>query len=345
MPSMLPPHPPMFGFMSFPPGVEDGPFGGPGRRPGESRGGFPCRGRHHPGFGPRDFEEHFSHGHGRGGMFGPRGHHHGHHGHHGHPRGMHRGRGGRGGRGGMGAPFDFRHFLENFTAEMDPAHAWFGPGGRHQTDSPVDFVPRADVFNTAAEYVVHVSLPGANKSDVSVDYDPEESTLRLSGVIHRPEFSEELHRAMVIEERNHEVGVFGRNIPLGTREAPAVIDNENISAKFVDGILVVRLPKNQSKATQFQKKVYLEDDAHAHHSDDNVEKETQPYTSEINEKHASVIEVEDETDTMHVDSETESGDLLREVEEHSSYTPSHDSEEEDLYDIVKSKDNIKVDVE
>jgi HSP20 family protein len=227
---------------------------------------------------------------------------------------------------------------------MDPSNAWFGPGGR-QTDSPVDFVPRADVFNTSTEYVVHVSLPGAKKSDVSVDYDPEESTLRLSGVIHRPEFSEELHNAMVIEERNHEVGVFGRNITLGTREAPAVIDNENISAKFVDGILVVRLPKNQSKHAQFQKKVYLEDDSHAHHGGDSVEKEPEPESSYVNEKHASVIEVEDETDTMHVDSETEPGDLLREAEDHSSYTPSHDSEEEDLYDIVKSKDNIKVDVE
>lgn len=222
----------------------------------------------------------------------------------------------------------------------------FGPQDglrRHQTDSPVDFVPRADVFNSPTEYVVHVSLPGASKTDVSVEYDSEESTLRLSGIVQRPDFSEDLHRGMVIEERNNEVGVFGRNIPLGTREAPASVDNENISAKFVDGVLIVRLPKSQSTPAQFQKKVYLE--RHAQLSGDNIEKETEPDTSQVNEKHASVVEVEDETGTMHVDSETEPGDLLKEVEEHSSYTPSHDSEEEDLYEIVKSKENIKVDVQ
>jgi HSP20 family protein len=340
--TMPPQAPPFLGIMGFPPGFEEGPFGGPGRRHGESRGGHPCRGRHHPGFVPQDLQDPLSHGHGRGGMFGSRGHHHGPHGHHGHHRGMHRGRGGRGGRGGMPGPFDFS-FLENFAAEMDPANAWFGPRdgrGRHQSDNPVDFVPRADVFNAPTEYVVHVSLPGANKADVSVDYDPEESTLRLSGVIHRPEFSEELHRAIVIEERQYEVGVFERNIPLGTREAPASIDNEKISAKFVDGILVVRLPKNQNNPVQFHKKVYIEGDG-----SDNVEKEAEPETSYVNEKHASVLDVADETDTMHLDTDTEPGDLLKEVDEHSSYTPSHDSEEEDLYDIVKSKDNIKVNVE
>lgn len=229
-------------------------------------------------------------------------------------------------------------FLQNFADEMDPAHMPFGPWPgsaprrSHQSDNPVDFVPRADVFNTPTEYVVHASLPGAKKADVSVDYDSEESTLRLSGVIHRPEFSEELHRAMVSEERASEIGVFERNIPLGTHGRPASVDVEHISAKFVDGVLVVRLPKTQSDPAQTQKKIYIDNDGNLD-SDDEV-------AQSLNEKHASVQEIQDETDTMHVDTETETGDLLTEAEEH-SYTPSHDSEEEELYDMVKSKDTIK----
>lgn len=191
---------------------------------------------------------------------------------------------------------------------------FFTTDRRDVNGNQIDFIPRADVFNTAAEYVIHVSLPGAQKSDVSVDYDAQESTLRLSGVIHRPEFSEELHGAMVVDERRREVGVFERNINLATYDSQSVnVDEEKLSAKLVDGVLIVRLPKidGQEKSGQNKKVVINED---------------------------TDMPLEKEMDEMNINSETEAGDLLQ--EEKAVYTPSHVSEE----DAEEAADYVKVDV-
>lgn len=107
----------------------------------------------------------------------------------------------------------------------------------------VDFVPRADIFDAPTEYVVHVSLPGAEKKDISVDYDAANSTLRLAGVVFRPEIDESLGNWLVVSDRDREVGVFEKQVRLGTRNAPASVDTEKINAKMVTGVLVVKLPK------------------------------------------------------------------------------------------------------
>ncbi|OKL63825.1 hypothetical protein UA08_01091 [Talaromyces atroroseus] len=312
----------------------------PHHRGGRGHRGFGAgpHGYHGP-HGPHGFErgprfhhpfEHFGHHGGRGGMFGPREgphspHSHPHHGFHGHHRG---------GRGMHHRPpfwptgplgFDF---LQRFASEMGNGFEDLfttDRDARDVNDSQIDFVPRADVFDTATDYVVHVSLPGAQKSDVSIDYNAQESTLRLAGVIHRPEFNEELHEAMILDERRREVGVFERSIKLDTRDRQSVnVDQENISAKLANGVLIVRLPKGQPQAQGGNKKIIINEDADAAPLEEkrDVESTTQ------NEKHASVAEVEDELDSMHVDSETEAGDLLQEVDE-KIYTPSHASEEED----------------
>jgi HSP20 family molecular chaperone IbpA len=55
--------------------------------------------------------------------------------------------------------------------------------GRTGTD--VDFEPRTDIFEGPNKYTIHLSLPGAKKSDVGVDWDGEQSVLRIAGVVHR----------------------------------------------------------------------------------------------------------------------------------------------------------------
>lgn len=126
------------------------------------------------------------------------------------------------------------------------------------TPEGVDFVPSVDVFDTPTSYIVHVSLPGAKKDDLSIDYDPEESVLRLAGVVYRPGISEDLHQALALEERAHEVGVFEREVRLGTHEAPAAISIHEITAKLEDGVLNVTLPKTDPEP-ELKKKVVVED--------------------------------------------------------------------------------------
>lgn len=142
-------------------------------------------------------------------------------------------------------------FLKNLAAQ-------FGVPVDAPKQEGVDFVPSVDVFDTSAKYIVHVSLPGARKEDMSIDWDPAESVLRLAGVVYRPGVNEDLHQALVMEERAREVGVFEREIRLGTRESPAVVSVDEITAQLVDGVLSVVLPKIVEEP-QPKKKVVVED--------------------------------------------------------------------------------------
>jgi len=103
-----------------------------------------------------------------------------------------------------------------------------------------DFAPEADVFDTPSSFVIHVSLPGAKKEDVGVNWDPENSEISVAGVIYRPG-DEEFLKTLAMDERK--VGPFERKIRLGTKANPAKIDDEGISAKMEDGVLRIEVPK------------------------------------------------------------------------------------------------------
>ncbi|CAI7632787.1 unnamed protein product [Penicillium viridicatum] len=214
-----------------------GIFGGPGHD-GRGRHGYGHGHGPHPG--PYGFPGHH-HNPGPFG-FGPRGH------------GNHH-KGGPGGRGRhyggppFGDPFDF---LRQLGAGL--GFPMNGP-----TTEGVDFTPSVDVFDTPAKYIVHVSLPGAKKSDLSIDYDADESVLHLAGVVYRPGVNEDMHQALVIEERSQHVGVFEREVRLGTRVAPAFVIVDGISATLEHGVLNVTLPKIVQDPEVGKKKVIVED--------------------------------------------------------------------------------------
>lgn len=90
---------------------------------------------------------------------------------------------------------------------------------------------------------MHVSLPGAKREDLSVEYDAQESVLRVAGVVYRPGVDEELHNGLVVQERKDEVGVFERHVRLGTRENPARVVVGEIGARLEDGVLRVIVPR------------------------------------------------------------------------------------------------------
>ncbi|KAJ5917313.1 hypothetical protein N7466_010867 [Penicillium verhagenii] len=236
-------------FGSFDPGY---PYHGPHYSPEAHHG--PHHGFHHgppgppppfwgyggPAAGPGPWgPHHHHHAHpmfGFGGPMGAMGHkgHKGHKGPKGHKghKGHKEGRRGRGMRHG-GPKADFMRQLSAFFG--------FPLGPRND----VEFQPSVDVFDTPANYIVHVSLPGAKKSDVNIDYDTQESVLRLTGTVHRPNMDESLQQGLVMEERAREVGTFEREIRLGSRCAPAPVIVEGIVAILEDGVLNVTIPKTE----------------------------------------------------------------------------------------------------
>lgn len=113
-----------------------------------------------------------------------------------------------------------------------------------------DFAPEADVFDTEDAYIVHVSLPGAKKEDVGVNWNADKSELSVAGVIYRPG-DEDFLKTLALDERK--VGVFERKVRLGSRAMPAQVDADSISAKMEDGILIVTIPKLDREYVEVKK--------------------------------------------------------------------------------------------
>ena len=167
--------------------------------------------------------------------------------HHGGP--WARGGGRCGGRGfgpwGMRGGFDMSK-LGDFLSQFD------GGLKKDSADSTggKDFVPEADIFDTEDAFVVHVSLPGAKKEDVGVNWNHDGSELSIAGVIYRPG-DEAFLKTLALDERK--VGVFERKVKLGSRETPAQVESDGIAAKMEDGILIVTIPKTEKEFVEVKK--------------------------------------------------------------------------------------------
>ena len=194
-------------------------------------------------------------------------HHQGPH-HHGGPHGHHRGGwggwGGRGGRGGrcgarnmgmgMGGPFDMSK-LGEFVSQFVPEDVLSATRDNNNKDSNSnsnnkDFTPPADIFDTEDAYIIHISLAGAKKEDVGVNWDADKSELNVAGVIYRPG-DEEFLKTLALDERK--VGVFERKIKLGSKVNPAQVDAEGISAKMEEGVLMITIPKLDNDIVEVKK--------------------------------------------------------------------------------------------
>ncbi|CAI6336399.1 unnamed protein product [Periconia digitata] len=199
------------------------------------RGGHRCGGdREQHWGGPRRGGRH-----GRGGFDGPRawGPHHPH-------RPGCGGYGRRGGFGGWGRGGPFGGGNRSFDPMSFVSSLFEQPGNADARETAAtendDFRPDADVFDTPASFVVHVSLPGAKKEDVGVNWNAEKSELSIAGVVYRPG-DEKLMAQLAMAERK--AGAFERKIRLGTRANPANVDADQISAKLEDGVLRIDIPK------------------------------------------------------------------------------------------------------
>ncbi|KAL8661663.1 MAG: hypothetical protein Q9202_005355 [Teloschistes flavicans] len=177
--------------------------------------------------------------------------------HRGGPRGGWGGRRGWGGRcgggafpglGGLGGDFDMNKIAEFFASH-------FNAEGSNNTSASKngaskDFAPPADVFDTEDNYIVHISLPGAKKEDVGVNWDADKSELSVAGVIYRPG-DEEFLKTLALDER--QVGVFERKVRLGSRASPAMVDEDGMGAKMEDGVLIVTISKRDAGYVEVKK--------------------------------------------------------------------------------------------
>ena len=149
------------------------------------------------------------------------------------------------------APFGqaIRDYIQQNCPAMNNGRAEDAEDAEDVDDS---FTPPVDVFDTRNNWTVHVSVPGAKKEDIAVNWDADRSTLTVSGVVHRPG-DEEFISSMISGERK--VGLFKRKIqlpPAGSETADEV-DGDHITAKMEDGILIVVVPKAEKEWTDIKK--------------------------------------------------------------------------------------------
>lgn len=105
-----------------------------------------------------------------------------------------------------------------------------------QPEIKVDFVPRANILENDKEFEIQLELAGFNKEDVKLNI--EKDLLSISGSRKSDEKNENtnVHLRQIVE------GSFERSFYL-----PEDIAEDKISAKLENGVLVVRIPKDEKK--------------------------------------------------------------------------------------------------
>jgi len=116
---------------------------------------------------------------------------------------------------------------------------------RQEAESEIehaDWTPAADVYDKEGEYVVMIDLPGIDRDSLDISID--ENSLHVRG---KRNLETDSHKRI---ERSH--GNFLRKFgPL-----PSTIDQNEVKAKYTDGVLRVTLPKRaEQKARRVEIKV------------------------------------------------------------------------------------------
>lgn len=118
---------------------------------------------------------------------------------------------------------DFDSMFDNFLpTQRGPAHR------------VTNWVPSLDLYDDGDSYKVKVDLPGLSIEDIDIQLN--ESILAIKGERKQELISEENGYRRV--ERGY--GSFMRTVNL-----PRNIEEDEVSAKFVDGVLTITVPKNE----------------------------------------------------------------------------------------------------
>ncbi len=98
------------------------------------------------------------------------------------------------------------------------------------------FTPAIDVYNSDKQIEVYASIPGAAQKNINVDFDSKSNQLTISGETESS--TEEKKKDLTIKERSS--GKFKRTVKLSK---DIEVDEENIKAKYNNGVLGLTIPR------------------------------------------------------------------------------------------------------
>ncbi|CAB4380729.1 unnamed protein product [Rhizophagus irregularis] len=135
------------------------------------------------------------------------------------------------------------HIFDDFIKDLSVARRGGTRSGRGHNTNNTFFVPLIDVHENDNEFFVNAELPGLNKDQINIDV--RDNALIISGETKKEQKYEK--GETLIQERSY--GSFTRNIAL-----PPNVKAEDITAKFENGLLELKLPKSASSG----KKITIE---------------------------------------------------------------------------------------
>lgn len=131
-------------------------------------------------------------------------------------------------------PTSFSNIVDRFFNESNAR-----TGG-----SAYSFVPRVDIVENEKAFEIHVAVPGMNKDEFKIDLN--DNYLTVSG---ERKFTQEKK-----ENNFHSIetqfGTFSRSFSL-----PDNVDAGKISATYINGILLITVPKDEKKIVKSTIKV------------------------------------------------------------------------------------------
>lgn len=108
----------------------------------------------------------------------------------------------------------------------------FGFGNANGEQTVADWVPAIDILEEKERFVLRADLPGVNAEDIDISMDKGLLTISGERREEKNENAEGLHRV------ERATGKFYRRFSL-----PETVNSDGISAKSVNGILEVSIPK------------------------------------------------------------------------------------------------------
>lgn len=129
-----------------------------------------------------------------------------------------------------------------FSDLFDWEHPFYGLSlfpSLKRTSAEENYLPAIDVSEEKDKLVVTADLPGLKKDEIDISVDGSILTIRGERKSEKEEKDKNYHRV----ERAY--GSFQRSVDLGT-----AVDEENVKAKYNNGVLEVTLPKTDQKETK-----------------------------------------------------------------------------------------------
>jgi len=132
------------------------------------------------------------------------------------------------------APTSFSNLIDRF----------FNDSLARSGGSAYSFVPRVDILEEEKSFEIHVAVPGMNKDDFKIDLNDNYLTISGERKNSREKKENNFHSVEI------QYGTFSRSFTL-----PENVDANGISAKYVNGILEVSIPKDEKKSLKSTIKV------------------------------------------------------------------------------------------